>query len=281
MTSRVVPEAFLFAQTDYRSILREGYALRKQRKQGFSYASWARQLGLRSPATLAMILNGQRHPGDSLVHRFSRDLQFSTPESQYFEDLVRLQKSHGKDIHATVALVERLRKRRDKSGFRFVEFETLESISNWHYVAIREMISLGDFKEDPYWICHRLHFKITPKEAALAIRRLLALKLLKREKGKLVACDAEIDIGNDMKSLAVQKLHHQAIDHSREALSKVAPKERDYQISMLVMNASDLEEAKQWIRKFHDDFCDRFEKKGGDHLYQMNLCLYPMTREVV
>jgi len=279
VTNRVLSEAFLFAQTDYRSILREGYAVRKKRKQGFSYASWARQLG-RSPAMVAMVLNGQRHPSDSLVRQFSRDLQLSAPETQYFEDLVRLQKSHGRDIHATVALVERLRKRRSSSGFRFVEFETLESISNWHYVAIREMIALGDFKEDPFWICHRLHFKITPKEAALAIRRLLALKLLKRQNGKLVACDTEVDIGNDMKSLAVRKLHHQALDQSKEALEKIPPSEREYQVSLFVMNASELEEAKQWIRKFHDDFCDRFERKGGDQLFQMGLALYPMTREV-
>lgn len=279
MTNRVIREEFLFAQTDYRTILREGYTTRKQRKQGFSYQSWARQLGLRSPSTLAMILNGQRHPGDSLVHRFALDLELSGSESQYFSDLVTLQKNRGKDIELTVALVDRIRKRRKHWGFRFVEFETLESISNWYYVAIREMVGLADFKEDPFWICGRLHFKITPKEAAQAIKRLVALKLLKRENGKLVAADAEVDIGNDLKNLAVQKLHQQAIDHSREALTKVAPKDREYQVTTLVMNSLDLEECKKWIRKFHDDFCDRFERPGGNHLYQVNLCLYPMTRE--
>lgn len=281
MTSRVVREEFLFAQTDYRTILREGYATRKQRKQGFSYLSWAKQLGLRSPSTLAMILNGQRHPGDSLVRKFTHDLQLSGSEAQYFEDLVTLQKNRGKDIEVTVALVERIRKRRKHTGFRFVEFETLESISNWYYVAIREMVALADFKEDPFWICGRLHFKITPKEASQAIKRLLTLKLLKRENGRLVASDAEVDIGNDLKSLAVQKLHQQAIDHSREALAKVPPNQREFQITTLVMDSSELEECKKWIRKFHDDFCDRFERRGGNHLYQVNLCLYPMTRELV
>jgi uncharacterized protein (TIGR02147 family) len=280
MTDRVIQGDFLFAQTDYRSILREGYSLRKQRKQGFSYLAWARKLGLRSPATLAMILNGQRHPGPSLVRKLTQDLQFSAAETQYFEDLVALQKNRGKDIQATVALVERIRKRRHHSGFRFVEFETLESISNWYYVAIREMVGLADFREDPFWICERLHFKITPKEAAQAIRRLLALKLLTRENGRLVASDSEVDIGSDIKNLAVQKLHQQSIDLSREALAKVATKDREFQITTLVMDSADLEECKKWIRKFHDDFCDRFERRGGNHLYQVNLCLYPMTREI-
>jgi uncharacterized protein (TIGR02147 family) len=281
MTNRVISEGFLFAQTDYRAILREGYGARKQKKRGFSYQSWAKQLGLRSPATLAMILNGQRHPGDDLVRRLAEDLQLSASESRYFEDLVALQKNRGKDIQATVALVERIRKRRKQTGFRFVEFETLESVSNWHYVAIREMVSLSDFKEDPFWICGRLHFKITPKEAALAIKRLLSLKLLKRENGRLVACDAEVDIGADIKSLAVQKLHQQALDHSREVLGKLPPKEREFQLTSLVMDSADLEECKRWIRKFHDDFCDRFERRGGDHLFQLHLSFYPMTREVV
>lgn len=279
MGNRVTEGPWLFAQTDYRAILREGYVRRKQKKRGFSYSVWARELGLRSPSSLNMILNGSRHPGDNLVDKLSKNLQLSASEASYFRDLVALQKDRGRDVETTVMLLERIRRRQRGRKFRFVDFETLESISNWYYVAIREMVQLGDFREDPYWICGRLHFKVTPGQVARALRQLLSLKLLGRdEDGRLVTLDTELDMGNDLRSAAIQRLHTQALDQARECLTKVDPKDRKFQLSSFVMDGKRMDECKEWIRRFHDEFCDRFEEVGGDQLYQLQMFFYPMTR---
>lgn len=281
MTMRVIQSDWLFCQTDYRAVLRHAYAEKKKRNRKFSYSMWARQLGVRSRSTLGMMLNGQRHPGDRLVQRISTNLGFSAAESQYFTDLVALQKNAHTDVDVTLSLIERLRRRRDTPSFRFVDYETLEAISSWHCLAIRELAGMQDFREDPAWICNRLRFKISPKVAAQAVRRLLDLGMLKRDaQGRLHAVDAEVHVGAELKNLAIQRLHREALELSLESLTKVRVEDRDYQLTSLPMQAADLDEARAWIRKFQKDFCDRFEKRSGDHLFQLHLCLSPLTRRI-
>jgi len=72
--------------------------------------------------------------------------------------------------------------------------KSFQLISNWYCTAIREMVRLDEFFEDPNWISKKLHFKATPTEVSRAIDLLIQTDLLKRDsKGipftvNLVAC---------------------------------------------------------------------------------------------
>ncbi len=77
---------------DYRAYLRDVYLLKKNRNHRWSYAVWARELSLRSPSTLVMILKGRRHPGHKLTQRLVKKLQLNTEETSYFCELIHFQK---------------------------------------------------------------------------------------------------------------------------------------------------------------------------------------------
>ncbi len=279
MGPRVIQSQDVLGQSDYRSILRLHYRARKARKKGFSYSVWARELGISSPSTLIMVLNGQRHPGRGLVQKLSRNLGLSGVEDGFFRDLITLQKIQTKNVGAAVLLLEKLRKKRGDASFEFVDYGTFESIANWHYAAIREMVHLQDFREDELWICNKLAFKITPKQVREAIQTLLRLRLLKRGRDRRLAPSiAHTGTGQDVRNLAIQQFHEQSLANASAALKKFPPEDREFHSTTFAMPAASLAEAKQWIRKMHDEFCDRFEKTPADRLVQFQICLYPLTR---
>ena len=135
---------------------------------------WARQLGLKDTSSITKILNGQRHPGSKLTQKLSDFFEFEHEESQYFEDLVRLQK-HGNDPKLCIAIMERMEKLHPNAQMRIIDLSPFNLISHWYCLVIREMVRLESFKEDYEWISSKLNFKVTPKEVKKTINLLLSL----------------------------------------------------------------------------------------------------------
>jgi uncharacterized protein (TIGR02147 family) len=69
-------------------------------------------------------------------------------------------------------------------SLKILDDRSFQVISNWYCIAIREMIKLDEFFEDPNWISKKLHFKVTPTEAARAIELLFQADLLGRDSKK-------------------------------------------------------------------------------------------------
>src|SRR5688572_29633530 len=76
---------------DYRDFLRDYVKGKRVANPQWSFAVWARQLGLKSPSTLIMIVNGQRHPSSKLAQTLAAQLKLNTNDTRYFLDLVKLQ----------------------------------------------------------------------------------------------------------------------------------------------------------------------------------------------
>lgn len=278
MRQRVVTAEEVLNQTDYRSVLRAHYSGQKKRRTGFSYTTWSRELGLRSASSLIMILNGQRHPGPALTLKLSANLGLTGMEGGYFRDLVAIQKAQDKSLGSAISLLSRIRKKHGPDSFRFVDFETFEAIAEWHYAAIREMVGMSGFRENPEWISRKLAYKVTPKQVRQAIDTLLRLGLLKRGKGsRLVSGVAHMNVGQDVQNLAVRRFHEQGLANAASALNVFPTNEREFYSTTFAFPSQAMAEAKLMIRKFHDEFCDRFESAGSDRIMQFQICFYPLT----
>jgi hypothetical protein len=78
----------VFAYLDYRAFLRDYYQARKAAGRGFSYRSFSRRAGLKSPNYLKLVVDGARNLSTDMAARFAAACGLLDDEQCYFVDLV-------------------------------------------------------------------------------------------------------------------------------------------------------------------------------------------------
>ena len=264
--------------TDYRVFLLAHVQDCRRRNTRWSYGVFAKQLRLKDPSSITKIIQGQRQPGDIVTGELIRYFKFSTREAQYFQDLVRLQKIKS-DSRLAVLLLEKMGKDHPDGSLKILDDKSFQLISNWYCTAIREMVNLNEFFEDPNWISKKLHFKVTPTEATRAIELLIQVNLLKRDsKGKLVIEQGRFHTSNDISSEAIKRYHEAMLDIAKSAVRKFETHEREFTATSLTMRADRIPEAKELIREFKSRFAKLLEESRGDVTTQIQIQFFPLTK---
>jgi len=265
--------------TDYRTFLLAHAQQMKRSRLGWSYGAWARTLGLKTTSSITKVVQGQRDPGTELVERLVDYFKFSRVQAEYFRDLVRFHKAKD-DPKLSLLILEKMGKEHPSGSLRVLDDQTFSVISNWYYLPLRELVRMKDFLEDSDWISKRMKFKVTPREIQQAIKILLSTGLLKRnEAGKLQVAEGRVNTSSDIASEAIKRYHEQMIENAREATRTVEVDERELTGSSLILKTSNLPQAKEMIREFRKKFAQAFEEESGDAVYQIQIQLFPLTKE--
>ena len=176
--------------------------------------------------------------------------------------------------------MEKMSKQCPHGTFRLLDDKTFRMVSHWYYFALREMVRLDHFLEDPKWISKKFQFKVVPREIKNALNILLGNGFLKRDKqGKLHAAEGRMSTTDDIASEAIKRYHEQMLDNSKEALRGVDVQEREFTGSSLVFKTDHLAEAKKHIREFKQGFSKLFEEDKGDAVYQIQIQFFPLTKK--
>lgn len=269
----------VFDYSNFRQFLNDHYQSKRENIAHWSFGMWSKKLKIKSPSTLIMILNGQRNPGVELINKFKKYFSMKEAAGEYFEDLIRLEKVKN-DVPLSVMLMEKLNKSHRSGQFRYLDFNTFSAIANWYYYAIREMVNLSFFKEDPIWISSVLQYKVTPKEIKTAISTLLKLNLLTRDQeNKLVPTDKHISTNNDVAHEGIKRHHEQTLGQVKTSLRKDDPKIREISGVCFALKRSKLPEAKKLIHQFQRKFCEMIETKDADSVYQLEVSFIPLTKD--
>lgn len=268
----------IFEYTTYRAFLNEYGEQMRANYSNWSYGVWAKKLGLSGTASLTMILNGQRNPGRDITQKMLKYFKFNKRESYYFQDLIQLEKSQS-DPHLSVLLMEKLERQSPQGSFIKIDTNQLRVISKWYYYVIREMIHLKEFKEDYNWISNKLNFKVTITEIKKAIKDLVDLSLLKRNKSGMLSCSVgSVDTSSDIANEYIKRLHEQMINHALNSVRKIDVNLRSLNSQTITINTKDIPKAKELISKFQDDLCKLMESRSGDSVYQCNIQFFPLTK---
>jgi uncharacterized protein (TIGR02147 family) len=73
---------------DYRCFLRERFSEIKRRNPSFSFRAFNRLAGIRSSATLKLVMDGKRNLAVDGIRRIARGFKLNDEESRYFRTLV-------------------------------------------------------------------------------------------------------------------------------------------------------------------------------------------------
>ncbi len=262
--------------TDYRTFLADYCHQKRRIQQGWSLRNWTRQLGLKSPAALAMIVRGMRSPRLELARKITKSIELNLREESYFLDLVRLEKIKN-DPDASLALQERLAKVQPSGTYKHLNHRIFSVISQWYCYAIRDMVHLADFRENPDWISKHLSFPVTSAQVSEALGNLLKVGLIRHTRGRLRVTHQHIDTTSDVADEAIKRCHEQILDNAKVAIRKFPPEKREIIGTTFAFSSRDIRKAKESIRQFQLDFCKTFERQRTDAVYHLEISFHPVA----
>jgi uncharacterized protein (TIGR02147 family) len=272
------PSIDVFGYLDYRAFLRDLYNARKAKGRGFSYRSFSRKAGLKSPNYLKLVIDGERNLSSDMAERFAQACGLGDDEARYFADLVAFNQASG--------LAERNKHYAKLTGYqRYRQAHKLDLAhaayySAWYMPAIRELAARSDFRDDPAWIAEQLVPAITRQEAERAVQTLLELELLARdERGKIQQTEALLSTGPETRGLHIATYHRGMMQRAMESIDLVPAGERDISSLTLCLGVNGMQSFKERVQRFRRELLELSALEDEpEQVVQMNFQLFPLSQ---
>ena len=270
----------IFEYRDYRDFLRDYYSEQKQRNKGYSYRLFARHAALASPNYLKLVIEGSRRITDKSLPHFVKGLKLNAQEEQYFRAMVNFQESTDADDRKSS--LSEIKKLAAKNQMRVLELTEArnEILKSWHHWAVREMVLLADFSDDPQWIADKLRGLITASQAKESMELLLRLGFIKRQAGKYVLSEPLISTSDEVLSPLLQNLHRQFSDLAMKTMASQPVAVREMSGLTLAVPKSAVSEIKAAIKKFRREINQTFSTEAKNEVvYHLSVHFFPLTSD--
>lgn len=269
----------LFTYLDYRKFLKDTFEEFKNTKRGFSHRSFARMADFSSSNYILLVMQGKRNLSGDGILKVARALKLKRAEAEFFEFLVRFNQA-ASDSERNFYYA-RISANRQYASAHMLEREQFDYYSKWYIPAIREMVLLKDFKEDPEWIARRLGSAITSKDAKSALELLLRIGLLVRnESGRLVQNEAHIASGDEVASLAMTNFQREMIERAAVSIEKTPEGKREIGSITFAVSKEKFAEAKRMMRDFRSRLAGFLtDEAAADAVYQFNFQFFNLSED--
>lgn len=235
------------------NILREELALRQTRNRSYSLRAFSRDLGV-SAASLSECLNGRRQLSVKNLNSIAKHLGYQPGDL-------------GVHIRASNS---------QQQGQDVLRDDEFKLISNWYYIAIMNLAKLKTCRADARWIA--MHLNLDIDVVRIATERLIRLKYIKSQNGRLIRTRRNLRTTFDVPSEAIRSYHRQALDNAKQALQDLPPSEREFISLTAAVNSTHTANAKELIRKFVNELNLSMQKGVHDEVYTLNVQLFPITK---
>jgi uncharacterized protein (TIGR02147 family) len=264
----------LYSYLDYQKFLRDYYEERKEETTFFSYRFFGNRLGL-DAGFLVKVLQGKMHLALKSIPRVVAYFHFDKHETEYFEILVRYQRSTSpREIKL---YFENLLSLRDLP-VKTIEETQYEFYRKWYYSAIRALIGIYDFNGDFAALGKRLSPPISAREAKKAVALLDRLQLInKNDQGRYCLTDKFISADGKWKTAAIRVFQQEALRLAQESLDRHPASDRDVSTITLAVSHKDLEEIKECASDFRRSLMHMTNDNKADCVYQVNVQIVPLT----
>ncbi len=265
----------------FRAYLRDWYEARKGADRRFSHRLFARRAGVTSPSLFNEVVQGKRNLSAQALDGFVRALQLTGHAATVFRDLVALDQAPTEAERN--AAWERLSASRRFRGARPIEGAAFAYLSHWYCPAIRELAVRRDFRADADWIARTLQPRITAAQAREALEVLFELGLLvQAEDGSVMQAETSVATAHQVQGLAVHNYHRQMLQRAVDSLEGAASGERHIVGVTVAIPMSLVGELKAELDRMQErllHLCDA-HADGEERVYQLELCLVPLSRDV-
>ena len=271
----------LFDYFDYREYLQDYYLFHKKRNSAYSYRLFARKAKLGSPNYLKLVVDGKRRITDRTLFQFARGLGLSKDEEKYFRELVMYQEVSDPDSKEThlKALLKYQEKQRTPTPLKA---DRIKFLMDWHHGAVRALINLKDFIEDPKWIANRLGNKITEAQAKESLELLTRLGILVRnEQGVLEQHEPLLTSSDEVPSHILRNLHRTFLRKAINSIFSVPMERRELSGLILSVPNNRMKELKEEIKEFRKKLNRKYGlDRQTDDVYYVGLYMFPLSQSV-
>lgn len=273
-----------FFRYDSHIDLLNAFVIRKQSedKKAWSLGSWAKRLKLSSSAALVNVLKGRKLPSEDLGLRFAESMKMRPLEAEYFVTLLELARQKGSVGSVQLGLRRKLKALSTLATTDFLSVDRFSFVSRPHHFIIREMVNLRDYREDCQWISKRMKYSVSPETVRESIQNLIHAGLLERTRdGKLKMTSPFQDTTRDVPSEALKLYHEQCAEMAKQAIRTTPVAERDFSNNVLSVRMSRMQEMKDFIKAFREEFSGCFDSADGsaDEVYHLNIQLFPVSQK--
>lgn len=271
----------VFEYEDFRAFLRDYYQHQKLTNDKFSFRFFTAKLGYSSPSFFKLIMEGKRNLTSDGIARFSKAMGLSESAAAFFRNLVLFNQAETVDDKQRYAgEIARSKSIKEKQPIAQTKFKYWDT---WYNVAIRELIGVEGFQENPAWIASAVIPAITPEQARESLEQLLALGLIERDRdGRLTLVETDVRTGDQVSTAAIKDFHREMAARGKESIDRFKADRR--QVSSLTLSLS--EEGEKRIREMLNAFqreiiavAEADAKRA--RVVQVNFQLFPLTRGIV
>lgn len=275
----LVLEKSIFEYSDYRLFLREYYESARAKDKKFSFRFLSRLAGFKSSGSILKVMNGQTNLSKDGVQKLVKALKLNKEEGEFFGYLVGF--NQAKTAHERQLFAKNLLKSQTYRKLKPLSAASFKYFSEWYYAAIRELVDLPGFKEDPEWISERLIASISVAEAREALEELQSLGILTRDSsGKLKIVDSHITSGDEVSFSGAANCHRQFLNLASESIDRVARDKRDLSAMTLGVSVEMAAKVKVMVQEFRKKLVEVVASDGNSEMvYQLNMQFFPLTQD--
>jgi uncharacterized protein (TIGR02147 family) len=277
MRTKTSPRFNIYDYTDYRFLLKDYYSYQKRDVRPFSFRYFAAKAGV-SASVLKDITAGRRRLSLCVMQKYAAAMKLTPKEAEYFGAVVQFVNSKSNDEKNQHFM--RMLRLRGNSSIKFIDQGRYEFFRCWYHSALREMVTLPDFREQYDWIAKRCIPRITAAKAKKSIEVMLRLGILRRNReGKLEPSDAVISSEYEIKSFVLRNFHSEMIGLAKGALERFEPHEREISSLTLGVSQQCYERIKERIRTFKQELLNMVtgDASDSDTVCQCNFQLFPLV----
>jgi uncharacterized protein (TIGR02147 family) len=268
----------VYSYHDYRVFLKDLVSFLQEGQPDLSLRKLAEKSEL-AVGYLPMVLSGKRNLTEKSLEVLKKHLKLKVDEVAYLKYMMELNDSGSRE--GKLELVKKMQKFHKYQEENGKELEAYKYLTKWHYVALREMIQLEDFKNDIAWIQERFSFAVTPKDIQEALSFLVEHNFIEKTgKGKFQVKDKIIDCFDGIYRLSLGEFYKQVYALAIASIDSVPREERLLLGHTFAVSNDSYDKITEVLNEALSKIRD-IEKNDSrkDRVYQVSFAAFPLTKK--
>lgn len=267
----------VFEYTNYRAFLKDLYSERKAADPSFTYDYIGSKVGFKSSGYLSQVIKGQTNVSLEMAHRFAGFFGLNKKESEYFETLVLFNQAQRHDDKK--CYYERMMSFKEAS-VKVLGTNQYEYLSNWHNVAVREILHVYRFRGDYEELAKMVQPAITAEQAKQAVVILEKVGLVQKDAEGVYTLTTE-HVSSNAYSPAIENYLLNSLDMAKKSVDAFAREEREISSVTMSVSRQGYGEIIKELQAFRNRIREIVANNSDpDRAYQFNFQVYPISKPI-
>lgn len=248
------------------------YNYRKQENTGFTYESWAAELGFKSRSFLKMIISDERNITPHFINVFSESMNFSLQEKNYFSLIAGFDRCENEEEQKYY--LDRIHQIQGQQKDLPILDDYEEFLSSKTLPILLLSLSFKDIDRSVHGISTLL--QISTQETLDQLQFLEKMKLAKNEQGQWFSTNSSFKIPKKMGCEALKTYHNNSLLQAMAA-QELPSDQRTFRSSLIPLSKEDYLNLLQDIEALIHRTLAKYDTDllTNKQIYRLNINLIP------